>query len=74
MVGKLEKQRNDMIRTSSSQVKTLLQMEQVLTQKKLELKQELGHYKPSNVDRCDDAHKICKPEFLDEKIYNSVRK
>ena len=74
MVGKLEKQLDDTIRTSSSQDKRLLQIEQELTLKKLELKQELGHYKPSNVDRCDAAHKIRKPEFLDEKIYNSVRK
>ena len=58
MVGKLEKQLDDMIRTSSSQDETLLQMEQELTLKKLELKQELGHYKTSNVDRCDAAHKM----------------
>ena len=52
----------------SSLEETLLQMEQELAQKKRELKQELGHYKPSNVDRCDAAHKIRKRELLDENI------
>ena len=46
-VTKLEKQLDDIIRTSSSQDETLLQMEQELAQKKRELKQQvLAHYKP----------------------------
>ena len=64
-VSKLEEQLADMIRTSSSQDKTLLQMEQELAQKKRELKQVLGHYKASNVDHRKAAH---KREFLDENI------
>ncbi len=46
-VSKLEKQLDDIIRTSSSQDETLLQMEQELAQKKRELKQQvLDRYKP----------------------------
>ena len=67
-VSKLEKQLDKMIRTSSSQEETLLKMEQELAQKKRELKQVLGHYKPSNVDRRDAAQKIRKRELHDENI------
>ena len=67
-VSKLEKQLDKMIRTLSSQEETWLKMEQELAQKKRELKQVLGHYKPSNVDRRDAAHKIRKRELHDENI------
>ena len=67
-VSKLEKQLDNMIRTSSSQEEKLLQMEDDLNQKKRDLKQVLAHYKPSNVDRRDAAHKVRKRELLDENI------
>ena len=48
-VSKLEKQLDNMIRTSSNQEEKLLQMVDDLNQKKRDLKQVMAHYKPSNV-------------------------
>ena len=67
-VSKQGKQLDNMIRTSSNQEENLLQMEEDHNQKKRDLKQVLTHYKPSNVDRRDAAHKIRKREHLDENI------
>ena len=67
-VSKLEQQLDTMIRTPSNQEETLLQMEEDINQKKRDLKQVLAHYKPSNVDRRDAAHKVRKREHLDENI------